>query len=202
MFSNNNRCLFLLLPLLAWMLTGCETTDNQTLYDKPHGEFTGDDSVARLHIGDELVVTFSGPQDPVPPHQEIIKEDGTVTLPDIGQVKAAGRTIGELQKAITEAYVPKYYTRLTVTVKPGDRVFYISGDVKNPGRQIYTGPITLTKAITSAGGFTETSNPRNVVLTRAGGQRYTVNCKSILDGKKPDPDVYPGDQVEVKTKTF
>ena len=107
-----------------------------------------------------------------------------------------------MQDEIHDKYVPKYYVNLTVTVKTGDRVFFVRGEVKSPGRQIYTGPISVTKAITSAGDFMDFASRRNVVLTRASGQRYVIDCVKILDGKKPDPGVYPGDQIEVKRGSF
>jgi protein involved in polysaccharide export with SLBB domain len=96
---------------------------------------------ARFHIGDTVTVTISGlPDTETPaPHQEPIKEDGTITLPEIGKIAAVGKTAGELQNAIHDAYVPQFYTHLTVAVTIGDRVFYVRGEVKEPNRQLYVG---------------------------------------------------------------
>ena len=202
MFLHVRRSLIFALPLLALMLVGCGITPTTGVNDPPDPTYSGIEIVPRLHIGDSVIITFEGPQDMIAPHEETIKEDGTVTLPYIGHVKAAGRTSGELQDEIRDKYVPKYYVNLTVTVKTGDRVFFVRGEVKSPGRQIYTGPISVTKAITSAGDFMDFASRRNVVLTRASGQRYVIDCVKILDGKKPDPGVYPGDQIEVKRGSF
>lgn len=202
MFSHVRRGLICSLPLLALMLAGCANTNDKDVYAAPDAIYVGDTTVPRLHIGDSVLITFDGPPEPMAAHEEIIKEDGTITLPNIGHVKASGRTTGELQDDIRDKYVPQLLRRLTVTVKTGDRVFYVRGEVKSPGRQIYTGPITVTKAITSAGDFMDFANRRNVVLTRAAGQRYIIDCVKILDGKKPDPGVYPGDQIEVKRGRF
>ena len=201
MFSPVRRNWVFALSLLGLLCFGCATANNGDPLDPPSESDPTNGSVARLHIGDSVIITFDGPI-AIAPHEEIIKEDGNITLPDIGHVKAANRTIGELQEAIVDQYVPTIYKRLTVTVKTGDRVFFVRGDVKAPGRQIYTGPITLTKAITAAGDFTDFSNRRNVVLTRANGKRYVIDCVKILDGKNPDPGVYPGDQIEVKHRSF
>jgi polysaccharide export outer membrane protein len=89
-----------------------------------------------------------------------------------------------------------------VTVKTGDRVFYVTGEVKNPGRQIYSGQMTVTKAITSAGDFTDFANRKKDWLIRANGQRIRVNCDDIMDGSAPDPQVYPGDQIQVTRRLF
>jgi polysaccharide export outer membrane protein len=203
-FLTRRLCLFcLLLPVLALGLAGCASTSNNIdVMAPPKSDDPGDPAVAKLHVGDTITVQLEGLIEIIPPHEESIKEDGTITLNLIGHVKAAGRTAGELQNAIHDAYVPAYYTHVTVTVKTGDRVFYVRGEVHNPGRQIYVGQITVTKAITSAGDFTDFANRKKVWLVRAGGQRFRLNCNDILDGTAPDPQVYPGDQIEVTRRAF
>jgi protein involved in polysaccharide export with SLBB domain len=163
----------------------------------------GEANVPRLHIGDVVSITFTGLPDTVEPLNKPIKEDGTITLPDVGRVKAVGKTIGELEDTIHDLYVPKIYTHLNVTVTTSsDRVYYIRGEVKAPGRLIYAGPITVSKAITSAGDFTDFANRSSVWLIRANGDRFKLNLNDILDGSQPDPPVYPGDQIEVTRRLF
>ena len=159
--------------------------------------YTNAVEVARFHVGDTVIVSLSGlPQD-IPIHQEPIKEDGTITMPDIGHVQAVGKTAGELQNEIYNLYVPKLYRHLTVTVNPGDRVYYVTGEVKTPGRQLYVGQMTVTKAITTAGDFTDFANHRKVWLIRANGQRIKVNCNKAIQDSSKDPPVYPNDQIQV-----
>ena len=157
--------------------------------------------VARFHVGNTVIVNLSGlPQD-IPMHQEPIKEDGTITMPDIGHVQAAGKTAGELQNEIYNLYVPKLYRHLTVTVSPGERVYFVTGEVKAPGRQLYAGQMTVTKAITTAGDFTDFANHK-VWLIRANGQRIKVNCKAALRDPSKDLQVYPNDQIQVPRRIF
>jgi polysaccharide export outer membrane protein len=158
--------------------------------------------VARFHVGDTVIVTLSGLPSDILPHQEPIKEDGTITMPDIGHVQAAGKTAGELQNEIYNLYVPKLYRHLTVTVNTGDRVYYVTGEVKQPARQLYSGQMTVTKAITTAGDFTDFANHKKVLLTRANGQRIKVNCDKIQAGKAVDPFVYPNDQIQVPRRIW
>lgn len=185
-----------LMLLLALSLAGCSTTDYTKVMAPPDAE-PGNNAVARLHVGDTITVLLDGLPEVIQPHEESIKEDGTINLDLIGHVKAAGQTAGELQNTIHDFYVPKYFTHVTVTVKTGDRVFYVKGEVKNPGRQIYVGQITVSKAITSAGDFTDFANRSKIWLIRANGQRFKLNGNDIGDGTAPDPQVYPGDQIEV-----
>jgi polysaccharide export outer membrane protein len=159
--------------------------------------------VARFHVGETVNIIFSGLPDATefPPHEETIKEDGNINLPLIGSVQALGKTAGELQKEIQDLYVPKYYVRLTVTVKPGDLLYYVKGEVKTPGRQLYVGETTVTKAITSAGDFTDFASHK-VTLIRANGERVKVNVDKALENPTLDVQVYPNDQVYVPRRIF
>jgi len=198
------RTLLLVAPLLMLGLVGCVTPDNKKAMQPPSGESNpGDTDVARLRVGDVVTVVLAGIPDAPEAQEKPIKEDGTITMPDIGRLKAVGLTAAELEDFIHDLYVPKFYNHLTVTVKvTGDRVYFVQGEVKAPGRLIYTGQITVTKAITSAGDFTEFAKHTNVVLIRSNGQRFVINCDAILDGEQPDPPVYPGDQVQVKKRMW
>jgi len=213
------NCAWLRLGLLAssllgagWILTGCSSPAIEpTFFDSPTPPATVGaaaplagslEDAARFHIGDTVLVTLSGPPIDIPIHQEPIKEDGTITLDEIGKVVAAGKTAGELQNEIHDLYVPRFYTHLTVTVNIGDRVYYVSGEVKSPGRQLYVGETTVTKGITSAGDFTDFANHKKVVLTRTNGQRIKVNVDRIRSGKAEDPAVYPGDSIFVHRRIW
>lgn len=211
-------CLVILTGLFA---TGCQTPDDKLKFSHVPGiePAPGTNAVSgtapatdmesgglfaansdRFAIGDLVRVIFSGTVDPIQPHEERIKDDGTITLPLIKAVQADGKTPGELQKAITDAYVPDYYKRLTVTVTSDKRVYYVGGQVRQPGRQEYLGTTTVTKAIQSAGDFNDFADRRNVLLTRADGKTLTVNCLKAARNPALDPPVFPGDKIEVKLR--
>jgi polysaccharide export outer membrane protein len=205
-FHFTRRSLLLLLPLLALVSGGCSMFSDQKkdtgLMDQPSTNYDAS-SIAHLHVGDTVTISFSGLPDPLEPQEKPIKDDGTITLDYIGQVQAAGKTPGELEDTIHNLYVPKYYTHLDVTVKPSDnRVFYVRGEVRQPNRVVYAGPITVSKAISAAGDFTDFANHKKIYLIRANGNRYTLNMDDILSGEAPDPPVYPGDQIVVDRRTW
>jgi polysaccharide export outer membrane protein len=188
--------------ILALGMAGCATTDYKAAMVPP--DLATNLTVPRLNVGDIVTITFSGlpNQDEMPAQVEKpIKEDGTISLPNIERVPAAGKTAGELEDEVHSLYVPAYYTHLNVTVKTtSDLVYFVRGEVKSPGRLIYVGSITVTKAITSAGDFSDFANRKAVILTRSSGPRFKLNCDKILDGRAPDPPVFPGDQIEVKRR--
>ena len=179
------------------LLTGCSsptTTGSPSAGNSPAAD------VARFRVGETVIVTFSGVPNPLDQHQEIIKEDGTITLTYIGAVHAAGKTAGELQREIHEDYVPEYFTHLTVTVsaKAEDRVVYVAGEVHNPNRVAYLSHMTVTKAIQAAGGLTDFANHGKVWLTHTGrDQRIQVDYDKAVKDPAADPPVYPDDQITV-----
>ena len=202
-------CSLLAIALLA---AGCATAPDPFVSDaayQPVAESAGtrsatNDSASssnqgvRFQVGDQLIITFSDTSEPIPPHDERIKEDGTITLPLIGAIKAVGKSDGELQKEIRDGYVPKYYVRLTVTVKYDPQLSYtVLGEVRVPGPKSYMGKTTVTKAIGAAGGLTDFADKRRIVLTHANGSKLKVNYKKAIDDAKYDPQVFPGDSLYV-----
>jgi len=193
------------------MLTGCYSSSVDPIFSdnpmSPEGaglaasSYTNSE-VARFHVGDLVSVDLTDTPEKMDPHSEAIKEDGTITMPYIGHVQAVGKTAGELQNEIHDLYVPKYYRHLTVTVNTGERVYYVTGEVRQPGRQLYAGQMTVTKAVTTAGGFTDFANHKKVWLIRAGGQRIKVNCDKAFQDPSQDPLVYPNDQVQVPRRIW
>ncbi len=188
------------LLLASFIFNGCSTTT--PMMPASDVSKASKAEVARFHVGETVLISFSGTPNDFPPHEEVIKEDGDITLSLIGSVHAVGKTAGELQNEIHDLYVPKYFVRLTVTVKPGDLIYYVRGEVKGPGRQLYVGEITVTKAIASAGDFTDFANHHNVTLNRANGQSIKVDCDQAQKDPFQDPHVYPGDQIYVARKIF
>jgi polysaccharide export outer membrane protein len=200
------------------MLSGCASSSNDpvfsenpvapspTMTDSPDDIISSGADAARFHIGETVTVTFSGIDSnellQMPASNQTINEDGTISLPYIGSVKATGKTPGELQNDIHDLYVPKYYVRLTISVNSPDRIFYVGGEVKTPGRQLYVGVTTVTKAIQSAGDFTDFANRGKVWLIRADGQRIKVNCNKALEDPSQDLPVYPGDQIQVPRRLW
>lgn len=190
----------LIAALTACLLgTGCGTS-------KPvaHSRFSSpieERSESRLRGGDQIVVRLDtgGTQPEV--LEVVIDENGEISLPLIGHVKAVGLTSSELSERIQASYVPRYYVRCTATVITRDRFYYVGGEVRAPGRLPWTEDITLMKAINTAAGFTDYANRGKVEIVR-GKNKQTVNCNEIR--KYPDKDVtiQPGDTIYVPRSIF
>jgi polysaccharide export outer membrane protein len=152
-----------------------------------------------IRVGDTLQITFSDTPVPVPVFDDKVKDSGVITLMLNQTFVVTNKTRGELETEIRARYVPDYYRNMTVTVQhqTQSRFYYVGGEVKSPGRQVYVGPITVTKAIQTAGDFTDFAKKTKVKLIRVDGRVQTVNCPKALVDPRLDPEVYPGDQITV-----
>ncbi len=195
-----------LFVLCALFLAGCATDHSTIPVRTAEGNRGGSDrpweNPDALRFGELLVIEFSGVSDPPPRHEERIKTDGHVTLPSIGQVKAAGLTRGELEKAIHDQYVPNYYRQLTVIVRNEGRFFYVKGQVNNPGQFPYLKEMTVLKAVAVAGDFTDFAKKTQVLVTRADGQKLKVNCVKAVGDSRLDLPIFPDDTIEVPRRYF
>ena len=210
---------FCSLMALVLLMSGCKTGPTPTFasagsgYDPlgandpltgGTGGGTNDNRRWTFNAEDNISITFIGPEGTlIPPFEGRISEQGTITLPLIGTVQAAGKTAAELERDIHKAYVPQYYLRLTVTVRGQERFYYVGGEVKGPNRYSWAGELTVTKAIQTAGDFTDWANKKNVAVTRADGSTIrSINCVKILEGKSPDVPVYAGDKIHVPRRIW
>jgi polysaccharide export outer membrane protein len=142
-----------------------------------------------------------------------IDAKGDVNLLLVGEVKIAGLTVREAQKAIEDAYRNGRFLRdpqVIITVEEyAPREVSIGGQVRNPGR--YPLPIestmTVIDLVTKAGGLTDIAKGGSVTITHItpDGKKITttVDVDSIIKGKaqaKADDttiQLKPGDIVYV-----
>lgn len=201
----------------ALVLSGCGSAQGPVFSDNPNppammGAPTNSSPVATnegalFQAGETVTIASSTGSDMVPGpipsagQPYLIAGDGTISLPLIGQVQAAGKTPGDLQEEIQKLYVPQYFVRLTVTVTAQNRVYYVGGEVVHPGAEPYLGETTVTKAIQAAGDLTQFAS-HNVWLTRTDGTRVRVNIDQALRDPSQDLAVFPGDQIQVPRRLF
>jgi len=210
--------LLLLLPVLALALPGCALFSNagkrSDVMAQPIDE-SGTNSIARLHVGDAVAITFSGLPDPMDAQEKPIKDDGTITLQDIGRIKAVGKTSKELAADIKTALEKDYYKQATVvlSLNLANRILgrvYIWGQVRTQGPldiQINEN-LTAGQAILRAGGLGDFANKTKVKVVRAAtgpnGEKkvFELNMEDILQKGKVEQDIVlkPDDFIIVPTR--
>jgi polysaccharide biosynthesis/export protein len=145
--------------------------------------------------------------DDIPDKPSTIANDGSVTLPMIGQVKAAGLTVEEFQAELTTAY-KKYFKDPQVTVTVADyrsQPVSVAGNVTTPGVVQLRGQRNLLEVIGQAGGLradagdtatitrslSEGPIPVSGAFTDPTG-KYSVahiNIRNVMSGKDPEDNI-------------
>lgn len=157
-----------------------------------------------LRVGDTVLVVFADIMSPPSIGEQRIRDDGKITLPYDQEVIASGKRMGDLEREIRDLYVPKYYVRLTVSVKRGEAFVFVGGYVRQPGRFLYSPEMTVLQAVKVAGDFSEYGDKARVDVTRGKTrQTFRVNCKkAIKDPQKYDVRIYPGDSIYVHQRYY
>lgn len=127
-----------------------------------------------LAPGDVLFVSFPGT--PELNQTEKIRPDGRINLPQVGEVKAAGKSPETLQSDLVSLYKPKLRNAsVVVGLQKSSAAVYVSGAVNRPGKVSMERPLTAFEAIMESGGFTPgLANPKKVILVRqTDGQQNT-----------------------------
>lgn len=133
----------------------------------------------------------------------LVRTDGLVTVPLIGDVEAGGSSTAELAAAI-ERRLAQYVNSPNVTVglKTGRTAqFFVVGKVSKPGAYPLEKPTTFLQALALAGGFVEFAKTDHVLVYREeDGKVDSVNFKKLVDGDDDSAENVPlraGDTIVV-----
>jgi polysaccharide biosynthesis/export protein len=130
----------------------------------------------------------------------IVRPDGKITLPLVGEITAAGLTLPQLTGVITEG-LKKYMITPEVSVSVqavNSKKFYIQGEVLRPGAYPLVVPTTVMEGLANAGGFRDFANLRKITILR-GTERLRFSYKEVRAGKHLEQNILllPGDQIIV-----
>jgi polysaccharide export outer membrane protein len=135
-----------------------------------------------------------------------VAETGTINLPLVGEVVAAGRTPQEVERDLAKRLGTKYLQspQVTVYVKEyNSQRVTVEGAVKKPGVYPLRAGTTLMQSLAVAGGLDETSESNVVVFRQVDGKRYAArfDIEQIRAGKAEDPVIVQGDMVVANAST-
>jgi len=133
---------------------------------------------ADYHIGarDVLTLTIYAGGEKQQQVDLTVSPAGTLNVPLLGNVKAAGLTLGNLEKSIYDPLARDYFVdpQVTLNIKEYHSLrYYISGAVRNPGLYEMTARTTLMKLIAKAGGVT--AERGNVAYILRGNEQQGPN---------------------------
>ena len=181
------------------LLAACSTTSGTATSTLSAGVVASEDQVDRtayrLGASDELRIIVFG-EDSLS-GEFVIDGEGTISMPLIGEVDAAGLTLQELRGRIEAQLSEGYLTDPRVSAEVQNyRPFYILGEVDTSGEFPYTDGLTVMNAVARAGGFTYRANTRRVFIQRAGSD---VEIEVELT---PTLRVMPGDTIRITERFF
>jgi len=161
----------------------------------------------RLQAPDEIEISVL-PQEELN-RRVIIRPDGKISLPLIGDVEAEGLTPMQLSDRLTEEfskYVKNPSVAVIVTGFFSKRI-YVIGEVFRQGPVPYTGDMTVFEAVEEAGSFTRRASLGRVILVRGdlkNPQVNDVNLSEVIKKGRIEHDLFlqPGDIVFVPPNGF
>lgn len=132
-----------------------------------------------------------------------IAGDGTVDVPYIGLLSAAGRTprdfAEEIRVRLQRDYMADPHVSVNI-IEYASHLVIVEGAVGRPGQFNYSKGTTLLGAIANSGGPTRVAKLNQIAIFRtAGGERQVAlfDLNQVRAGRQPDPLLEPGDQIIV-----
>jgi polysaccharide export outer membrane protein len=162
----------------------------------------------RIGPGDTLYVTVwdhpeltapAGPQQQTAINSRLVRSDGTLYYPFVGEIKVAGMTLEQLRQVITDKlkpYIPNPQVDVGVTSYVSQHIT-VSGAFDNTTPQPITSvPLTLAQSLGAAKIDTAQANLSGLVLTRD-GRDYRIDLDALdhSDGLANRIYLKPGDRL-------
>ncbi|MCK7500973.1 MAG: polysaccharide biosynthesis/export family protein [Comamonadaceae bacterium] len=124
----------------------------------------------------------------------LVRPDGGISYPLIGEVQAAGKTVNELREEITkrlEKFVPDAAVSVTV-LKTGSQRIYVLGKVTKPGEFPVGRNVDVLQALSMAGGLTQFADQNGIRIMRRDGDRQSTlpfEYGRVIRGEKLEQNV-------------
>jgi polysaccharide export outer membrane protein len=125
-----------------------------------------------------------------------LTDAGTVSVPMLGEIKASGSTLSELEARISNDLKKSLVSpNVTVSIQQY-RDFFVSGQVYKPGNFPFQPGLTVAKAVAVAGGFKDRASQGHVAIIHEDDPTHT-RIKADLGAL-----VMPGDIITIEESFF
>jgi len=191
-------------------LGGCSTTIGKT--DVEQGVYAADDlpqfvddtsalplTVVEpeyvIGVGDKLDVVFLF-HSSLTTRDLLVRRDGRISLPYIGDQMAAGVTPMTLDSLLTSRFseILREPNVAVIVREPAEQNVYVLGEVERPGEYHFESELSIVQSIAMAGGLKEGASGEHAVLIRRQGLNRIVgveiDVKGIMVGARLQNDVH------------
>ncbi len=139
-----------------------------------------------------------------------VSENGMVTLPLLGEVKAEGLNRADLEKQIAAMLEKNYLKNAQVTIfikEFQSKKISVMGAVKNPGEHDLIGRQSLLQVISMAGGLSEQASATVIIFRQfrsLPSQSLIIKLDDVLLKANPKYNIpiFPGDIINVPGSQF
>ena len=134
----------------------------------------------------------------------LVMPDGAFSFPLLGQVDARGKTVADLQRAVSQklaTYISDPVVTVSVQEIKGNKV-YVIGQVNRPGEFVVNPRVNVMQALSMAGGTTAFAALNEIMILRGSGaaqQALPFRYADVVRGKSlsQNIDLQAGDIVVV-----
>jgi polysaccharide export outer membrane protein len=150
----------------------------------------------RLGAGDVVTVQVLG-EDDLKRERIRLSDAATISYPILGEIRLAGKTVGELERLIHDGLKGRYLVNPQVTVTINEyRNFFINGQIERPGGYPFIPGLTVRKAVSLAGGFKERASREKIFVIREEDRSQTPRKVDL------NAAVNPGDIITIEESFF
>jgi polysaccharide export outer membrane protein len=145
-------------------------------------------------VGAEDVLEISVWREETLKKEALVRPDGGISYPLIGEVQAAGKTVLEIQEDIAkrlEKFIPDPAVSVAI-LKVGSQRIYVIGKVNKPGDFPVGRYVDVLQALSMAGGLTPFADANDIRVMRREGERQVVlpfEYSRVVRGQKLEQNV-------------
>lgn len=153
----------LLMAMMGLVISGCVVGEPQVVVSPGPPE-------EGFRLGPEDVIAVVVWRNPdLSQAAVVIRPDGKISMPLIGDIQASGLTADELARELTEQYKEfKENPAVSVSVQAVNSYnFFVLGEVNGAGKYPLKSYTTILQAISMAGGFTEFASRNSIQVVRS-----------------------------------
>ena len=151
----------------------------------------------KLGAGDDISILVYG--EPDLSIDVRIGSSGSISYPFLGDLTVSGLTVKQFEEKIVAGLKGPYLIDPSVTVGMIEyRPFYVNGEVKRPGSYPFQPGLTVDRAISIAGGYTDRASRNKIFVERVQPNDGKTSRLSV----KLQDNIVPGDVVTVEQSFF
>jgi len=124
----------------------------------------------------------------------VVRPDGKISFPLVGEIAAGGMTTAELKKEL-ETRLARYVPDVDLFVNVAQinsMIVYVIGKVNSPGRLVLNAPINVLQVLATAGGMNTYAKRNSIRIFRQEGLKTRIfyfNYDDVSEGKNVEKNI-------------